>query len=632
MNCRHAQRATSASMDGEHLSVAERAAVDAHVAGCSDCRAFVEGSARVRTAVRIRPAETVPDLTDRIMASVARGSARPARWGRPVRPRRLLPAIAAAIAGILVGSSLVGGPWVARSQTASASEIARAIRRIAPTVDSFQGSYTIVEHGLAPDVPERRLTMELAYLAPQRFRLNIRDETAYPTRAWTPTDIDYVEDMPATYLSGPTGCSATLAGECSPTRTTITRNTEYSPAAPLPADLITPIATFGSVDGVQVVGNATFNGHDTVRVDMSFARAAPLFPFLRLGGTWRPFFSGDRVSVWLDTTGWYPVRIDVSPSPDAERGSWEMRFGLPAEPAGATILDVELVSASAAPPAPSSFTIPGGTAPRVELSDAAHVLGYRPATLPAPGRLAFASLLAPSSGSAPTSVLVYADGLDYLRIGEDPQWSGPHPFGPVSLSAERVNVPGVGPALYEPAGNGLDRHLAIHAADTDLFLETNLPRTELLAIASSLPVHSRLPRAWGSIRSGHLVIRQGRPAAVLAAAGLEAIRDDLPLGYAPASATRTLDAGVETGITVTFRRLDTDAAGPPLTLHRGTGDPGPTTAPDQVRVAIGSGRGVFTPSTSVLAWSDGGSSWSLQGDVDLARLVAIAAAIRRQVP
>ena len=119
---------------------------------------------------------------------------------------------------------------------------------------------------------------------------------------------------------------------------------------------------------------------------------------------------------------------------------------------------------------------------------------------------------------------------------------------------------------------------------------------------------------------------------MLAAAGLEAIRDDLPLGYAPASATRTLEAGVETGITVTFRRLDTDAAGPPLTLHRGTGDAGPTTAPDQVRVAIGSGRGVFTPSTSVLTWSDGGSSWSLQGDVDLARLVAIASAIRRQVP
>jgi len=59
--------------------------------------------------VRVRSAEAVPDLTDRIMASVARGSARPARWGGPVRPRRFLPAIAAAIAGLLVGSSLVGG-------------------------------------------------------------------------------------------------------------------------------------------------------------------------------------------------------------------------------------------------------------------------------------------------------------------------------------------------------------------------------------------------------------------------------------------------------------------------------------------------------------------------------------------
>ena len=629
MNCRHAQRAVSAAMDGEHLGAAERAAIDAHIAGCAECRAFVEGSARVRTAVRIRSAEAVPDLTDRIMASVARGSARPVRWGGPVRPRRFLPAIAAAIAGLLVGSSLVGGPWASRAQVASASEIARAIRDVAPSIEAFQGSYAITERGLAADVPERRLTMNLAYLAPQRFRLQVRDETAYPTTAWTPTNIDYVQDMPATFLSGPTGCPATLAGDCPLTRETVTQKTPYSAAAPLPADLIAPIATFGSVDGVQVVGDGTVDDHHTVQVDMSFARAAPLFPFLRLGGTWRPFFADDEVRVWLDTSGWYPVRIEVSPSRDPERLSWEMRFGLRHETPGTTILDVALVSASSTPPAPSSFAIPGRQATPVQLSAARRVLGYQPATPAEPGRLSLVSLLAPGR-AAPTSVLLYADGLDYLKIGEDPAWAGPQPFGPVTLNAERVAVRGVGPALYEPAADGVDRRLAIHAASTDLFLETNLPREDLLAIASSLDLRSRLPRAWGSIRSGRLVIQQVRPAIVLAEAGLNRIGDDLPLGYAPASATRTFDAGNETGITITFRHRDTDAAGPPLTLHRGVADAGPTTAPDQVRVTIGSGRGLFTPSTSVLTWSDAGSSWSLQGDITLARLVAIAAAIREQ--
>ena len=96
----------------------------------------------------------------------------------------------------------------------------------------------------------------------------------------------------------------------------------------MPADLIAPIATFGSADGVTVVGREDVDGHETVRVEMSFARAAPLFPFLRLGGTWRPMFEGDRVVLWLDTTGWYPVRFEVFPSTDPERRAWEMRFGL----------------------------------------------------------------------------------------------------------------------------------------------------------------------------------------------------------------------------------------------------------------------------------------------------------------
>jgi putative zinc finger protein len=627
MNCRHAQRATSAAMDGVLLSGPERIAVERHVDGCAACTAFAARSAAVRTAVRIRPAELVPDLTDRIMASVARGPARPARWGGPVRPRRFLPAIAAAIAGTLVGSLVVGGPWGSRTHPASAADIARAIRQAAPSIDAFQGSYAIDERGLSATVPERHLTMDVAYLAPQRFRLDVRDETAYPSAAWTPTDIDYVENVPATFLSGPTGCPATLAGDCSPTRTTTTR-TRISAAAPLPADLIAPIATFGAVDGVEVVGDDTVEGHDTVHVAMSFERAAPLFPFLRLGGTWRPFFAQDRVDLWLDTSGWYAVRIDVSPSTDPERDGWEMRFGLPHEPAGMTLLDVTLVSASSDAPAATSFAIPGGKAGALPLELAPQMLGYAPAAPAAPGRLSLVSAYAPQGKT--TSLLLYADGLDYLRIGEDPAWPGPQPYGPVTLDAERVEVPGVGPALYEPAGDGWDRRLAIHTADTDLFLDTNLSRDELLAISSSLALRSTLPGAWRTMRSGGLVIEHVGPGAALADLGLESVDRLVPAGYVAASATRTFDRGEQTGVTVTFRRLDTDAAGAPITLHGGTGDGGRSIEPDQLRVSIGTGHGLYSPGSSALTWSDADRSWSLQGDVELSRLVEIATAIRRQ--
>jgi hypothetical protein len=277
-------------MDGAHLSSVQRDGVETHLAGCASCRTFEERSSRVRTAVRIRPAEQVPDLTEAIMAGVATEAARGARRrGRRPRPHRsLLPAIAAAIAGMLVGSLVVGGPWRDGPDIASAASIAHAIRQVAPSVNAFRASYAIDEHGLDPAVPDRQLQMDVAFLAPQRFRLDVRDLTTYPSRAWTPTDLTYIEDMPATYQSGPTGCPAALAADCSTSRTIISHTSAFSAAAPLPADLIAPIATFGSADGVTVVGREDVDGHETVRVEMSFARAAPLFPFLRLGGTTPP--------------------------------------------------------------------------------------------------------------------------------------------------------------------------------------------------------------------------------------------------------------------------------------------------------------------------------------------------------
>jgi hypothetical protein len=632
MNCRHAQRAISALMDGAHLPASERGAVESHVAGCAACRSFADGSVRVRTAVRIRSAEAVPDLTDQIMARVAGAPAPSAftavRRGRPVRGQRFLPLVAAVVAGLLVGSTLVGGPWASRSQTATASEIVQAIRRAAPSIDAFQGSFQITERGLAPDVPVRELSMDVAFLAPQRFRLDVRDATAYPNDAWTPTNIDYVEDMPATSLSGPTGCPGSLPPtDCPPTRETVTRSTPYSAAAPLPADLIAPIATFGTVDGVRIQGEETVDGHDTVRATMSFARAEPLFSFLRLGGTWRPFFAGDLVTVWLDATGWYPVRIEVTPSPDPERRSWEMRFGLPHEPLDEPILLVELVSVSSTAPDPSVFAIPGLRSTRVAPADAAQVLGYAPVTPSSTGQLSLASVVAPRSGTSPSSVLVYADGLDYLRIGEDPSWSGAEPFGSIGADAQRVALPGVGPALYAPAADGVDRRLAIHAANTDLYLESNLPRDELLAISSSLNVRAgQLPRAWRIHRSGTLTIERVSPDTAVADLGVSGVISSLPPGYVPVAATRTIERGAVAATAVTFRRLDTETAGSSITLQQGHAVF--SSAPDQVRVQIGARTAAtYDPGGSVLTWTDHGRSWSIQGDVGFARLVTVATAV-----
>lgn len=637
MNCRHVQPLVSARMDGGHLSSVQRAGVEAHLATCATCRTFEDRSARVRTAVRIRPAERVPDLTEAIMAGVAHEAARGARSHvrRPRLHRGLMPAIAAAIAGMLVGSLVVGGPWRSGPPVASAASIAQAIRAAAPSVSAFSGTYLIDEHGLDQSVPDRQLRMDVAFLAPQRFRLDVRDLTAYPSPAWTPTDLTYIEDMPATYQSGPTGCPATLPpADCPTTRTIISRSSAYSAAAPLPADLIVPLATFGSTDGVTVVGREDMDGHTTERVELSFARAAPLFPFLRLGGTWRPMFEGDRVVLWLDAAGWYPVRFEVFPSTDPARRAWEMRFGLAHERPDTAIMDVNLQSVSSEPPDPSLFSI-AGAEPSVEvpLADAARRLGYAPAIPGDTGQLDLTSVIAPTNEgpASPSSVLVYTAGLDYLRISEDPSWTGPGPFGPIDATAQRIELPGGGAALYEPAGDGLGRRLAIHAGGTDLFLETNLPRDELLSIAATLPVRARpLPEAWRSARAGALTIEQVPPAEALGDVGLASLPDGLPAGYVIASATRTLDHRSAVATTIAFRQRETDTAGSPITLHVSRPAAAPhSTAPDQVLVAIGSTTGRWTPSDGLLEWEAGGSTRSLQGDVGLGVLVAIAASMTR---
>src|SRR5204862_280901 len=82
-----------------------------------------------------------------------------------------------------------------------------------------------------------------------------------PSAEWTPTNLTYIEDMPATYRSGPTGCPGDLPpGVCPTTRTTITRASPYSAAAPLPTDLVAPVSTFSSTDGIRVIGEQPIGG------------------------------------------------------------------------------------------------------------------------------------------------------------------------------------------------------------------------------------------------------------------------------------------------------------------------------------------------------------------------------------
>ncbi len=242
----------------------------------------------------------------------------------------------------------------------------RNVRNAAPALQAFQGTYTIREFGLSPEVPERLLEMDVAFLSPQRFRLDVDDRTNYPSSSWTPTDLHFIEDVTSSFTSGPSGCPGDLPeGVCPRTRATTTRLSEYSAAAPLPADLVLPLATFGSSRGFQVLDGERIDGRDAVRLGLSFERAAPMFPFLRIGGTWRPFFDQDRVLLWLDATSWLPLRMVVYPSRSPERREWELRYGRAVESPDAPILDVRMESMSEAPPDVVPLPDPGSPSARL---------------------------------------------------------------------------------------------------------------------------------------------------------------------------------------------------------------------------------------------------------------------------
>jgi hypothetical protein len=636
-------------MDGERVPVHHAEIAVEHAETCARCRAFAERSARIRSVVRIRAAEPVPDLVEPIMVAVARERTRPIsrprvvdgrkrlRRARHRRPWALAPAVAAAVAGMVLGSVLVGGPWQSpANRPIAAATVVRNVRTVAPTLDAFEGTYVIHEFGLDPAVPERVLDMLVAFRSPQRFRLEVHDRTIYPSPSWTPTDLRYIQDVTTTFTSGPSGCPGDLPADiCPRTRAAVTHLSEFSAAAPLPADLVLPVTTFGSTAGFEVLGQERIAGRDAIQVRLPFDRAAPMFPFLRIGGTWRPFFDRDPVLLWLDARSWLPLRVVVHPSPNPERRAWELRYGRAVEPPGRPILDVRLVSMSEDPPGPELFRIPGtdpADVDQVQLDDLPDRIGYLPATPTDPGDLELVSVVlpTPSAPATPSSVLVYAEGLDYLKVGERRDWAGPEPFGPLDPGAQQIPLEGGGVAYYEPAGEGYGRRLAIHTADADLYLETNLPRKRLLEVASSLPVLGRrLPKAWRDRGSPGVDVEQIDVATGLASAGLPTtLFDHLPGGYVVASAERSMVGSTLEGITFQLRQVETDAAGEPLTLHveRATALPPPSSS-EQSRITVSGLDARWTPSRAELEWVDHGVYHSLQGNLDLPSLVEMARAV-----
>lgn len=119
MSCAGIREGLSARLDGEPDGYPP-GAVDAHLAGCAECAAWLARAQRVTRQVRVQAA-AVPDLTAQVLAAVAADA--PARGGAVPGGRQILRvAVALAALGqlmiavptLLVGTDVTGDPHASR--------------------------------------------------------------------------------------------------------------------------------------------------------------------------------------------------------------------------------------------------------------------------------------------------------------------------------------------------------------------------------------------------------------------------------------------------------------------------------------------------------------------------------------
>jgi Putative zinc-finger len=642
VNHQQAERLLSERVDGERLSTRASALLEQHLETCAECRAFERGAYRLREAARFEVAPAVPDLVDQVMTAIGAGAERPRSRLRVVGPAgsprrsilpRLAPLAAALVVGALIGSLVVGGPWQ-RPETGSAlaaTEVTEGISAAAARLDSYQATFAIDERNLSPEVSERHLTMRVSFEAPERFRLDVVDLTDYPLAA-TPTNLKLVVDGSTWYAAGPAPCPTAIC----PQRESVVRNRlPFSTSAPIPTDLVLPISTLADADRLTVLGRGMTLGRPAVRVEVPFERAEPLFPFLSIGGDWRPFFPNDRVRIWLDERNWFPLRWDVYPATGAERDAWALRFGLPDEPSLRSVFSVRALHLSLDTPDADVFDIPATNSSRdqgaraVELGDVRRATGFEPVAPGTVGGLDRYRVVLPRDDAGGTLV-AYADGLAFLNLGETRSWNGDTPFGPVGVQAEEISLTGGGVAYYEPASRDQGRRVAIHAAGTDLYLESNLPRSELLAAAAALPVQGLpMPDEWTHRKVGEAIAERVSLETAQASVPFPIeLPTALPAGFGLAS-VELVDDGFGAGVTLYLRDEDADAGIGTIRLHLEAASAlPPATSAAQSKVEVGGALGRFTPDRSQLEWIEDGLYRSLDAPgLALEELLAIATSI-----
>jgi hypothetical protein len=668
VRCETAQRAVGEAMDDPAVSLAT--SVEHHTASCPICSRFEAGSWRLRELTRFEVAPPVPDMVPTIMATVQDevadrllGWAPMPKPALPVRIRRRTRAVlrvargatawglrqraalTALVIGLVVGlvvSTGVLAPVRRVDQAALATEIPHNLTAAATELAGYRATFDVTERDWNPKVPLRTFQVDLAYRAPERVRVQVKDTTRYPSLEWPRNDLSLVSDGTTWRMRGPDPCPAAALPACpqaTPVDRSIVRRSPFDPGTPLPTDVILPLTVLAPLDRVSVLGTDHVAGRDAIDVQMAYQDATPLFDSVRFLGSWRPFFPQDVVVVALDLDTWFPLSYRVFPASGPDRAAWSDRMGLPDESPDTPVFEATTVSLSTSLPPPSLFAAQRGP----QAVDEHFVELPRPGALVGAACSASADPVQPCDrgGLAPyrfghfprtpgrpydETVLAYARGLSWLTVTRVVGWDRLDPYG-VGPFAERVDLPrGKGLGLYEPASADQPRRVSVHTEQGEFLLASNLPRERLLNVAASLPVTGLgLPKRWRVHEWAGGVVRMGVAKADFA------LLDPtyLPPGYRRAAA-QTVTVGEVTGVSVAYRRPGAELDGVGLLLYQAKGgEMPPPDSPDVEAVTVRKVQGRWSADDHLLEWVEGGVYRSVGGpSFDLATLLRVAEGLR----
>ena len=559
---------------------------------------------------RMRDVGAEPDVAPAVMARLADGRA-PLIAAR--RHRRVIPLVAAAVAGIVIGATVASGGFPGRRPSSVSADVSQRVLSAQTRVDSLAADVHVVERGWQRQVPVRTYAGTLRYRAPESVALRLTDHTRYPSSAWPANTTAFVVDGSRAWDSGPVACPPGSEPACAPVapRVRVTEGREpFAADLPAPLDLIVPVRSFAVNGSAPGLADTHVDGRKAIGVRTTVAQIDPLLAGLRRAGNWRDFYPADRADLWLDASSLVPLRVEIFAAGGADHRAWAAARGYVDRP-GDRLLSIELshvvVNGTVAQ---SAFAGPPAGVPAVNDGFAdVQLYGMRtPASLPSdmhPYRAGTAT------AGPPVTVLTFTDGAAWAKTRATSAWTGTRLFGhDDDTIVRRTTLPGVGVAYVAEGG----QRILIHGADRDVEVAGSIPVAQLLRFADSQGVQGiEVPRDW----------------AEAATSDLAAARAALPHLLLPQSTSGFTAPAVRVdGAIVTLSYSGAGARAFQLVQSPGDGLAPPLTA-DVRGVEVRGVSGRYAPGAGALEWVEGGRVVELRSQtVSVGELLSIAAGLR----